>query len=109
MAVLAPDVTLWTDGGGKVRAALRVIHGRDKFVRFLLAVTGRPWQGVPVGEWRLSWAEINGAPGLIMEGGGRLLGTISVTTDEDGLISTVHMVSNPDKLHAVRDGRTFGG
>ncbi|WP_084337892.1 RNA polymerase sigma-70 factor [Actinomadura oligospora] len=109
MAVLAPDVALWTDGGGRVRAALRVIHGPEKIVRFFIGVTSRPWQGVPVEEWRLSWAEINGAPGLILEGGGRLLGTIGVTTNEDGLITTVHMVGNPDKLHAVREGRTFGG
>ncbi|MFC5185378.1 RNA polymerase sigma-70 factor [Actinomadura harenae] len=109
MAVLAPDVALWTDGGGKVRAPLRVIHGPEKIARFFLGIIGRPWQGVPVGEWTISWAEINGEPGLILEGGGRVLGTIGVTTDEDGLISTVHMVGNPDKLHAVRAGRTFDG
>ncbi|MEV5568634.1 RNA polymerase sigma-70 factor [Spirillospora sp. NPDC052269] len=109
MAVLAPDVALWTDGGGKVRAPLRVIHGPEKIARFTLAVMGRPWQDVPVGDWSFSWAEINGAPGLILEGGGRVLGTIGVTTNEDGLITTLHMVGNPDKLHAVSDGRTLGG
>jgi hypothetical protein len=35
--VLAPDVTLWTDAGGKLRAARRVIQGRDKVARLLVA------------------------------------------------------------------------
>lgn len=109
MAVLAPDVALWTDGGGKVRAPLRVIHGPEKVVRFFLGVLKRPWQGVAPDDWRLSWTEINGTPGLILAAGDRVLGTIGVETNEDGLISAVHMVGNPDKLQAVREGRTFTG
>ena len=36
MDVLAPDVVLMTDGGGKVKAALNPIFGRDKVFRFLI-------------------------------------------------------------------------
>ena len=39
MDVLAPDVVLMTDGGGKVQAALNPIRGRDKVLRFLAGVT----------------------------------------------------------------------
>src|SRR5690606_19265847 len=42
MDVLAPDVVLLTDGGGKVRAALRPIFGSDKVVRFLEGVRPEP-------------------------------------------------------------------
>ncbi|MCP2336506.1 RNA polymerase sigma-70 factor [Actinomadura rupiterrae] len=107
MAVLAPDIALWTDGGGKVRAALRVIHGAEKVVRFFLGIIGRPYQGVPPDEWRLSWADINGAPGLVLEGPDRVLATIGVVLDDQDRIATAYMVSNPDKLHAVQGGRTL--
>jgi RNA polymerase sigma-70 factor (ECF subfamily) len=48
--------------------------------------------------------DINGAPGIVMRGGGRIIATITVDLDADGRIATVHNVANPDKLHAVADG-----
>ena len=42
MDVLAPEVVLLTDGGGKVNAALRPIEGPEKVVRFLGGVVGVP-------------------------------------------------------------------
>lgn len=45
MEILAPDVTLWTDGGGKVRAALRPIEGADKVAAWLAGAGRRPYQG----------------------------------------------------------------
>ena len=41
LAALAPDVLLVSDGGGKVKAALRPIAGADKVARFLVAIAGR--------------------------------------------------------------------
>ena len=48
MDVLAPDVVLMTDGGGKVKAALNLIFGRDKVFRFLTAVAPEALELVPV-------------------------------------------------------------
>src|SRR5215470_3419484 len=38
MELLAPDVTAWTDGGGKIRAALRPLHGAENVARWFLGV-----------------------------------------------------------------------
>ena len=35
MEILAPDVTVWTDGGGMRKQALRPVHGREKAARLL--------------------------------------------------------------------------
>ena len=48
--------------------------------------------------------EINGGPGIVMSGAGRIIATITVDLDADGRIATVHNVANPDKLHAVAAG-----
>ena len=44
LAVLAPDVVLVTDGGGKAKAALRPIAGADKVARFVAAVSAEGWR-----------------------------------------------------------------
>ncbi|WP_280471591.1 RNA polymerase sigma factor SigJ [Nocardia cyriacigeorgica] len=49
MDLLAPDVTLWTDGGGKVRQAMRPVVGADKVAPWFAAVGTRPYQGVAPG------------------------------------------------------------
>lgn len=89
MDVLAPDVVLMTDGGGKVQAALNPIHGRDKVLRFLTAVTPDALETVPV------W--LNGAPAIELVVGGRRdgVGTMVVA---DGVVTRLHLVRNPDKL-----------
>ncbi len=43
MELPAPDVTAWTDGGGKIRAALRPLQGADNVARWILGVlAGEP-------------------------------------------------------------------
>jgi RNA polymerase sigma-70 factor (TIGR02957 family) len=107
MLVLAPDVTLITDGGGKARAALRPINGAGKVARFLLAVIGRPYQGVDPQDMSVEVTEINGGPGvLVTGGGGRPLAAVT-TAIADGRITAIQLVANPDKLRAVQAGRTL--
>ena len=48
LSMLADDVTVWTDGGGKVRAALRPVTGPHRASRFLLTVARRLSAGSPV-------------------------------------------------------------
>lgn len=92
MDVLAPDVVLMTDGGGKVQAALNPIHGRDKVLRFLTAVTPDALETVPV------W--LNGAPAIELVVGGRRdgVGTMVVA---DGVVTRLYLVRNPDKLASL--------
>ena len=108
MELLAPDVTLWTEGGGKVRQAMRPIVGVDKVVRWLAGAASRPYEGVEISDMSAEVAEINGAAGVVLSGGGRVIATLTVELDADGRIVTIHNVANPDKLHAIADGITRG-
>lgn len=92
MDVLAPDVVLMTDGGGRVQAALNPIRGRDKVLRFLAGVTPDALELEPV------W--LNGAPAIrfVVAGQRDGVGTMLV---EDGVVTRLFLVRNPDKLGSV--------
>jgi RNA polymerase sigma-70 factor (TIGR02957 family) len=106
LEVLAPDVTLTTDGGGRVRAALRPIRGAAKVARALAGIAGRPNQGLTLSEMTIEQAEINGEPGALIVGDGRVVaaGTFTVV---GGRIAAIQLVSNPEKLDAISARRTL--
>jgi len=104
MELLAPEVTLWTDGGGKVRQAMRPIIGAENVARWLTGTAKRPYEGVEISDMAAELVDINGGPGIVMSGAGRVIATITVDLDADGRIVTVHNVANPDKLGAIADG-----
>ena len=106
LEVLAPDVTLTTDGGGRVRAALRPIRGADKVARALAGFAGRPYEGLALSEMTIEQAEINGEPGALIVGGGRVVaaGTFTVV---GGRIAAIQLVTNPEKLDAISARRTL--
>lgn len=104
MELLAPDVTLWTDGGGKVRQAMRPIVGIDNVARWIAGAIRRPYEGVEIAEMTAEVVDINGAPGIVMSGAGRVIATITVELDADGRIVTIHNVANPEKLHGIAAG-----
>jgi RNA polymerase sigma-70 factor (TIGR02957 family) len=94
-AVLARDVELHGDGGGKVPALARVIRGRDRAVQLLQAW----WRAAErFGGVRFERTEINGQPGaLTRDPEGRLINAI-VLDIAGGKIVAVRSVVNPDKL-----------
>ncbi|SEK28480.1 RNA polymerase sigma-70 factor, ECF subfamily [Blastococcus sp. DSM 46786] len=98
LAVLAPDVVLVSDGGGKVTAALRPITGADKVARFALGVAA---QGLELADVRIEVAEVNGGPGIVAWAGGDPLLAMSLVV-ADGRIEQVLLVRNPDKLAGLR-------
>jgi RNA polymerase sigma-70 factor (TIGR02957 family) len=104
MELLAPDVTLWTDGGGKVRQAMRPILGAEKVARWIAGTITRPYEGVEIADMTAEVVDINGGPGIVIGGAGRIIATLTVDLDDDGRIVTIHNVANPDKLHAIADG-----
>jgi RNA polymerase sigma-70 factor (TIGR02957 family) len=100
LAALAPDVVLVTDGGGKAKAALRPIVGADKVARFLVATAA---QGLTLDDLRVEVADVNGAPGVVAWVAGRPFLSMSLVLD-DGLVTQVLLVRNPDKLRGLTDG-----
>ncbi|MGE2722145.1 RNA polymerase sigma-70 factor [Mycolicibacterium celeriflavum] len=104
MELLAPEVTLWTDGGGKVRQAMRPIIGALNVARWLAGNVKRPYEGVEIADMTAEVVDINGGPGIVMSGAGRIIATITVDLDAQGRIMTVHNVANPDKLAAIANG-----
>lgn len=64
MELPAPDVTLWTDGGGKVRQALRPIVGATTVASWFAAIGTVTYQGVAPADMRAELVEINGGPGM---------------------------------------------
>ena len=95
LSLLADDATLWSDGGGKVVAAVNPIRGADNITRFFLGLLKKAPPGFAV---RL--ASINEQPGIITYVNGRpqSAGTFDVI---DGKIHAVRVVVNPDKLRHV--------
>ncbi|NJP76518.1 RNA polymerase sigma-70 factor [Streptomyces telluris] len=92
LELLAPDVRLVGDSGGKSKAPLRVIETADKVGRFLYAVAQQPLPGLEA-----RFMEINGRPGLLILSEGRPDTALSLEVT-DGRITTVYLVRNPDKL-----------
>jgi RNA polymerase sigma-70 factor (ECF subfamily) len=94
LAVLAPDVVLISDGGGRTKAALRPITGSDKVARWLVAIAQ---QGASIPDLRIELAEVNGWPAIVGWSGAEPFGSISLAV-ADGRIEQVLVVVNPDKL-----------
>ncbi|MGW1209840.1 RNA polymerase sigma-70 factor [Streptomyces sp. NPDC002499] len=89
--VLAPDVVLLGDGGGVKQAVLRPVTGADKVGRLLLAGLGR------VADWELGPALVNGFPALVFRFDGEVDTVLAVRID-DGLVTGLYAVRNPEKL-----------
>lgn len=92
LELLAPDVTAWNDGGGKVKAALRPLHGAENVARFLAAVLAQPMEAP-----RLVAVDVNGSPGLLLTTAGRP-DTVACVEVENGRITEIRVIRNPDKL-----------
>jgi RNA polymerase sigma-70 factor (ECF subfamily) len=92
MDVLAPDVVLFTDGGGLRKAALRPIHGADKVLRWMLGVLGSNPATLT-----FDVAPINGQPAMRIFGDG-VLDVVATIRADGGLVTALYLVRNPDKL-----------
>ncbi|SDS30424.1 RNA polymerase sigma-70 factor [Microlunatus soli] len=96
--LLAPDVVLLGDGGGVKQAVPRPVVGADKVARLIVGGLGR--LAADVG---FRPTTVNGLPALIIQLDGETDTVIAVRID-DGLISGLYAVRNPDKLtHMARE------
>ncbi len=109
MAVLSPGVTLVADGGGKALSPRRPVLGAEKVARFLVAIVGeeqtaRFLRSVGLessGVVRVHLAPVNGETGVVITAGGVPISAL-VLEVADGLVHTIRMVANPEKLAGLR-------
>jgi RNA polymerase sigma-70 factor (ECF subfamily) len=92
--ILAPDVVLLADGGGVTQAALAPVMGIGEVARVLSRIAAAV---------SLEPAPVNGYPALVIRLNGQL-DTVMAMRIDDGLITGLYVVRNPEKLsHMERE------
>jgi hypothetical protein len=96
--MLAEDVGLWGDGGGRVAAARRPVLGRDAVVNLLLGIRRTAAAaGYPLEKISAEVVEVNYEPAMLVRIDGRV-DSVYVCSIEDDVITGIRVVRNPDKL-----------
>jgi RNA polymerase sigma-70 factor (TIGR02957 family) len=97
-ALLAEDVALHGDGGGKAPAIARSIHGRSRVARTL-----RNWmrQGARIPGAGMKQVEVNGQPGALLHDGDERIVSVMALDIADGQVQGVRSIVNPDKLRHI--------
>jgi RNA polymerase sigma-70 factor (ECF subfamily) len=96
-ALLAPDCSFTSDGGGRVPAATRVVRGADAVARLLVGLAHRFGDGVVP-----TLATLNHQPALLLWRGD-VLEAATVFTIAHGRLLDIHQLRNPDKLRHLHD------
>ena len=91
--LLASDVRVISDGGGKVAAALNVLDGADRVARFLIGGTRKGMRD----DYTVRFAAINGLPGIVVNGPEGPVQTAAFEIEGE-TIRVLYIVRNPDKL-----------
>jgi RNA polymerase sigma-70 factor (ECF subfamily) len=91
--LLADDVELYADGGGKVQAIRDVLHGAQSVGKFFIRV----WRPRPAASLAFESVCFNGAPGLLVFEDENLVAALTVRA-EGGRIAAIYALRNPDKL-----------
>ncbi len=93
-SLLAADVELHGDGGGKVPALARALHGRNRVARTFINWTRHALRlGVTIRP-----VDVNGRPGLMsLDEEGRVISLLALEVGESSILA-IHSVVNPDKL-----------
>ncbi|EOD70614.1 sigma factor, sigma 70 type, group 4 (ECF) [Amycolatopsis vancoresmycina DSM 44592] len=94
--VLAPDVVFLGDGGGVVQATLSPVSGAADVARLLAAGLGNLAGGT------LEAAQVNGYPALLLRRDGEIDTVVAVRVD-DGLVTGLYAVRNPEKLSRLAE------
>ena len=92
--LLASDAIAYSDGGGKVAAALKPIYGADKVSRFVANFPKKEQND------RFEFAEVNGEQAVVVWMGKRVTNVVMVTL-EGGRVTTFYVQRNPDKLRRL--------
>jgi len=102
LAVLTDDAVLYSDGGGKVRAALKPIYSAEFIGRFYMGIRHRSYAGAQV-----EIVRVNGKVGAIVrrKDGSAVVTAFAFAGDR---IASIYLVSNPDKLRWLLPSSTDG-
>ncbi|MER6007495.1 RNA polymerase sigma factor SigJ [Nonomuraea angiospora] len=103
--LFASEVTMVSDGGGKARAALRVITGADNVSRWLLSINTPANIAAfmasigmaGISDLSIGLATMNNAPAMVISAGGRVI-TVASLLISDGKIDTIYLIANPEKI-----------
>jgi RNA polymerase sigma-70 factor, ECF subfamily len=95
--LLAADVGVWSDGGGKASAARRPVLGRDRVLHFLLGLHRTGIEAAKMHDVLLRIEDVNSEPALIIRVDARLESIFVFSIDGD-TVSGIRVVRNPDKL-----------
>ncbi|MGI6247662.1 MAG: RNA polymerase sigma factor SigJ [Pseudochelatococcus sp.] len=95
-ALMAEDIELRTDGGGKALALLQPLLGKAGVLSFLGETLHRSWQS-----FRWQPVHINGTRGALVFDGAQIVASISLACDGQGRLSRVYIMRNPDKLARI--------
>ena len=95
--LLAADVEVYGDGGGKAPQWARVIVGVDNVAR-MFAGMGRRFAGSGL---RVERREVNGQPGAVLRDADERVINVMALDVLDGQVQVVRSVINPDKLHHI--------
>ncbi|MGW0195496.1 RNA polymerase sigma factor SigJ [Nonomuraea sp. NPDC003201] len=103
--LFASEVTMVSDGGGKARAALRVITGADNVSRWLLSINTPANIAAfmasigmaGISDLSIGLATMNHAPAMVISAGGRVI-TVASLLISDGKIDTIYLIANPEKI-----------
>jgi RNA polymerase sigma-70 factor (TIGR02957 family) len=99
--ILAPDVVLLGDGGGVVQSVPHPIVGSGKVARVLAIGLGRL-----AAAGSLQPTQVNGYPALILRINGEIDTVLALRID-DGLITGLYAVRNPEKLSHMKEETTL--
>jgi len=98
--LLARDVGLWSDGGGKASAARRPLRGRDEVVNFLIGLRRTATAAGLLHQGSLRIEDVNCEPALLVRVGPKLE-SIFVFSIEGEAVTGIRVVRNPDKLARI--------
>jgi RNA polymerase sigma-70 factor (TIGR02957 family) len=93
--LFASDIASYSDGGGFMRAARKVLVGRDRVMKLLAALAPRFWTGVT-----LETIETNGQASVLIWRGGAVAALATITASTQGIDQILWMM-RPSKLAAV--------
>jgi RNA polymerase sigma-70 factor, ECF subfamily len=97
-SLLAEDAVLYADGGGKIVAARKPLHGAARIARMIAATTRKQRRHGP---FELELVRVNGQPGRILRTPDHAVWDVLSIDVVDGRIQTVRIFRNPDKLGHV--------
>lgn len=101
-AMLADEVALCADSGGKVPTLDRTLHGRPEVLAYVTQELRTYWAAY---QWQL--LEINGNWGVVLRDADHVAASMTLGFDASGRVCDIYIMRNPDKLTGLAGSQTF--